>query len=93
MRFTYDTVDTCAKRITFELDGDIVHNVQFMGGCQGNLTAISRLVEGRSVDELAMLLGHVRCGNKRTSCAHQLVSGVWAAREKARELKPKLALL
>ncbi len=86
MRYHYKTNGTCAKEISFELDGDMVMNVQFTGGCQGNLKAIARLVEGKTVEELEYLLSNITCGNKRTSCADQLVRGVRNAYEKTLQL-------
>ncbi len=73
MKYILDTKNTCARRISFELDGDIVHNVVFLdGGCPGNLQALPRLVEGMSVDEIEKKLGGILCGVRGTSCADQL---------------------
>ena len=62
----------CAQLIHFELDGDTVKNVQFLGGCNGNLQGISRLVNGMKVDDVIARLEGVKCGNKQTSCPDQL---------------------
>ena len=51
MHYSYTTKGTCSSEIEFDLDGDIVHNVQFVGGCNGNLKAISSLVDGLTVDK------------------------------------------
>ncbi len=62
----------CSQLIHFELDGDIVKNVQFMGGCHGNLQGIASLVKGMKVDDVIARLEGIKCGNKQTSCPDQL---------------------
>ena len=71
--YTFRTSGTCAARINFSLDdkGNL-HNVRFLGGCEGNLKAIATLVEGRPAGEIADLLQGNTCGGKSTSCADQL---------------------
>ena len=82
MKFEYNTKGVCARKIEFDIENGIVKNVQFFGGCNGNLKAISKLVEGKSADEIsAVLLGNT-CGMKGTSCADQLAKAVMAAKEK-----------
>ena len=68
----YRTRGTCAQLIHFDLDGDIVKNVQFLGGCNGNLQGIGKLVEGMKADEVIERLQGIRCGSKTTSCPAQL---------------------
>lgn len=72
MKHTYKTKGTCSSTINFELDGDKVINVSFIGGCNGNLKAISSLVEGMTVDEVEKRLKGIKCGFKQTSCSDQL---------------------
>ena len=69
---TYATKGTCSKHIVFDLDEENrVHNVKFINGCSGNLQGISKLVEGRTAEEIISLLKGIRCkGN--TSCPDQL---------------------
>ena len=81
--YQYRTSGICPSLIDFDLDGQTVHNIQFTGGCNGNLKAISKLVEGRNVDELHGLLIGNTCGNKPTSCADQLAQAVKHARDNA----------
>ena len=69
----------CSGNIEFELDGDVVHNVKYLGGCDGNLKAISTLVEGMKVSEIEEKLSGITCGFKNTSCSDQLVRGLKAA--------------
>lgn len=82
MKYNYSTKGTCASNIEFELDGNIVRNVRFHGGCNGNLKAISALVEGMSVQQVKDTLMGITCGFKSTSCSDQLAKAVTAALEK-----------
>lgn len=76
MRHKYITRFTCAMEIDFDLDGDVVSNIEFIGGCNGNLKAISKLVDGFTVEQIEdKLLGNT-CGMKPTSCADQLAKAV-----------------
>ena len=74
--FTYWTKGTCSRQILFEVDdNNKMHNARFIGGCGGNLQGISRLVEGKDIDEVAALLAGIRCkGN--TSCPDQLSKAI-----------------
>ena len=82
MRYTYKTKGTCAVAISFDLEGDKVSNVEFLGGCNGNLKAISTLVDGMSVDEIETKLKGIECGRKGTSCSDQFARGVREAYNK-----------
>ncbi len=81
LHYEYKTQGTCSQLITLDIDGGVVHNVVFYGGCSGNLKAISILVEGMKAEEVAEKLSGVRCGMRSTSCAHQLTKAVLAAAE------------
>lgn len=72
MTYTYTTKGTCSSKIELELEGNIVHNVKFTGGCPGNLQAIPQLVEGLTVEEVEAKIGGIRCGGRPTSCGDQL---------------------
>ena len=76
MKYTYKTKGTCSTLIELELEGDVVHNVKFTGGCNGNLKAIPRLVEGMTVDEVERRIGGIQCGMKGTSCGDQLAKAL-----------------
>ena len=76
MSFVYKTQGTCSSQIEFELEGNIVKNVKFQGGCNGNLKGISALVEGMTVEEVQQKLAGITCGFKRTSCPDQLAKAV-----------------
>ena len=71
--FSFRTHGICSQEIIFELDKQgKVHGVQFVGGCPGNLAAISKLVEGADAKQVAALLKGNDCAGKGTSCADQL---------------------
>ncbi len=72
MKYEYRTSGVCAKEITFEIENGKVHDVKFLGGCNGNLKAISKLVEGMEAENVIRILKGNTCGLKRTSCADQL---------------------
>lgn len=80
MNYSFQTTGTCSQRIDFDIDDNIVTNVRFMGGCNGNLQAISKLVEGKSADEIAELLGGINCNGRGTSCGDQLARAVTEAK-------------
>ena len=83
MDFTYKTEMVCASRISLRIEGDVITDVKFYGGCDGNLKAISKLVDGWTVSQIEdKLLGNT-CGRKPTSCADQLARAVRAAYDKA----------
>ena len=76
MKYTYRTENVCSMQIHFELDGNVVHNISFDGGCNGNLKAISKLVDGMTVEQIEGYLKGNLCGPRPTSCADQLARAV-----------------
>ena len=84
MRYQMKTQGVCASQITFDLNGDVVTNVKFDGGCNGNLKAVSKLVDGMTVDQIEGKLKGNLCGFKQTSCADQLAIAVRKAYEESR---------
>lgn len=76
MTYNYKTKGVCAKNISFDINDGIVSNISFNGGCNGNLKAIAKLVDGMSVDEIEEKLKGNTCGSKNTSCADQLAIAV-----------------
>ncbi len=63
----------CSRNISFDIDDDNkIHNLVFIGGCNGNLKAIGKLVEGKDANEIAGILKGNTCGMRPTSCADQL---------------------
>ena len=76
MRYSYETYGTCTRKIEFDINGNVITNVTFFGGCPGNLAAISRVVEGKTVEEIENLFKDIKCGSKPTSCSAQLAIAV-----------------
>ena len=84
MQYRYKTKMTCSSEILFDLQGDVVSNITFIGGCNGNLKAIAKLVDGWTVEQIEeKLLGNT-CGRRPTSCADQLARAVREAYNSAR---------
>lgn len=79
MQYTYKTKGVCSQLISFEVENGKVHNVQFFGGCNGNLKGIAALVEGMDVEEVITRVEGIRCGMKATSCPDQLAQALHAA--------------
>ena len=84
MSYLYKTKGTCSSQIEVTLDGDIVKDVKFTGGCNGNLQAISRVVEGMTVDQIEGYFRGISCNGRGTSCSDQLAQGVRQALESAK---------
>ena len=72
----YATKGTCSREIDFEVVDGKLHNVGFVGGCNGNLQGIGRLVEGMEIHEAIARLSGIKCGMKNTSCPDQLASAL-----------------
>ena len=85
MEYSYRTMGTCSQLITFDLNDNKVSNIKFYGGCDGNLKAISKLLEGADADYIVNTLRGNACGPRPTSCADQLAIAVSQAQEKARQ--------
>lgn len=80
MQFDYKTQGTCSQHILFEIEDGKLKNVQFIGGCNGNLKGIGSLVEGMDVDQVIARLEGTTCGFKATSCPDQLAQALKAAK-------------
>jgi uncharacterized protein (TIGR03905 family) len=76
MRHTIIPRGVCPMKVEFDLDGEIVTNIKFTGGCNGNLKAISALVDGLTVDQINHKLAGITCGGKSSSCTDQLAIAV-----------------
>ncbi|MBQ1675330.1 MAG: TIGR03905 family TSCPD domain-containing protein [Oscillospiraceae bacterium] len=79
MDYTYNTQMTCSSQIKFHIEDDVITNIQFIGGCNGNLKAIAKLVNGWTVDKIESYLRGNTCGPRPTSCADQLAIAVRTA--------------
>ena len=80
MQYQYRTKGTCSQQILFDIEDNKVHNLQFIGGCHGNLQGICKLVEGMDVDEVIARLEGIRFGMKQTSCPDQLANALKKAK-------------
>lgn len=85
MEYIYKTKDTCSQEIKLNIDGNVVTNISFTGGCNGNLKAIPRLVDGWTVEQIEEKLSGVLCGRRPTSCSDQLAKACRAAYEEQKK--------
>lgn len=76
MHYEYKTRGTCSQLISFDIEDGKVSNVQFMGGCNGNLKGIGALVEGMPAEKVIERVDGIRCGMKSTSCPDQLAKAL-----------------
>ena len=76
MDYTYNTFMTCSSQILFHIEDDVITDIRFIGGCNGNLKAIAKLVDGWTVDKIESYLKGNTCGPRPTSCADQLAIAV-----------------
>ncbi len=81
MRYNFIPKGVCAREISFDLEDGIVRNIQFVGGCNGNLKALSKVLEGWKVEDVVERLQGNTCGMKNTSCADQLTKALISASE------------
>ncbi len=71
MHYQFNNQGVCSQMVEFDLEDGVIHNVSFLGGCNGNLKAISKLVEGHPAKEIIPILKGNDCGGRGTSCADQ----------------------
>lgn len=83
MKYTFRPEGVCSTEMVIDLDGDIVRDVQIVGGCPGNTVGVTKLVRGRKIDEVISLLKGIPCRTKGTSCPDQLAKGLEKIKEKA----------
>ena len=76
MEFIYKTQNTCSTEIKLDIEGNVVRNIVFSGGCNGNLKAIPILVDGWTVEQIEEKCKGITCGRRPTSCVDQLVLAV-----------------
>ena len=81
MQFECKTKGTCSQRIYFRIEDGKVYDVEFLGGCNGNLQGIGKLVEGMEINEVISRLDGIHCGMKPTSCPDQLANALKKAKE------------
>ena len=83
MHYTYKTKGTCSTQIEFDIEDNKLQNVQYTGGCNGNLKAVSALVEGQNIDDVIKKLNGITCGLRKTSCGDQLAKALEEIKTKA----------
>ena len=76
MHYKYKTKNTCSSEIEFDIDNNNIYNVRYTGGCNGNLKAVSSLVEGMDIDEFQKRCKGIKCGFRDTSCIDQLSKAI-----------------
>ena len=76
MDYVYKPKGVCAQQINFSIENGKMHNVSFLKGCNGNLKAISKLIEGMEAEKVVKILEGNTCGMKNTSCADQLAKAI-----------------
>lgn len=81
MNYSYKTKGTCSQLIQFDLEGEVVHNIRFIGGCNGNTQGVAALCEGLTVEQIEGRLKGIQCGKRGTSCVDQLATAVREALE------------
>lgn len=85
MTYTYIPRGVCSRKIEFDLENGIIKNMRFSGGCNGNTTGLSQLVEGMNAQDVIARLKGVRCGMRPTSCPDQMAQALEAALQKESE--------
>ena len=86
--YTYAPQFVCSREISFDLEDGKLRHVCFEGGCNGNLKAIGKLVEGQNAEDIARLLKGNDCNGRGTSCADQLANAIEAALQEERAAQP-----
>lgn len=82
MEYRYTPRGVCSREMIIEIDKDIIKNVRIVGGCAGNTIGVSKLAEGRKIDEVIELLKGIPCGSRGTSCPDQLAHALEEIKQK-----------
>lgn len=72
MEYIYSPKGVCSMRMVFNIENNIVKRLKIIGGCPGNTVGVSKLVEGKNIEEVIQMLKGIPCGNKGTSCPDQI---------------------
>lgn len=75
-KYSYKTQGTCSSQINIDVENGVINEVEFFGGCNGNLQGISRLVKGMKCEDAIACLEGIQCGFKPTSCPDQLAQAL-----------------
>ena len=89
-KIIYNTTGTCSKQIIIEIEDDIIQNIEFIGGCHGNLQGIGQLAKGMKIADIIERLKGIRCGSKPTSCPDQLAFGLMKYLEEKTSVSQKV---
>ena len=81
MKYSYRPKGVCSMEIQLDVENDIINDVKFVGGCNGNTQGISALCKGREIDEVINLLSGINCGGRGTSCPDQLAKALEEIKE------------
>lgn len=81
MKYTYIPHGVCSRMIELEIEDDVIKGCRFIGGCNGNLQGISKLVTGMEIDDAVEKLDGIDCAGRGTSCPDQLAKALRAARD------------
>lgn len=76
MKYEYNPKGVCSMKMIFDIENDIIKSLKIIGGCPGNTIGVSKLVVGRSIDEIIQMLKGVPCGTKGTSCPDQIATAL-----------------
>jgi uncharacterized protein (TIGR03905 family) len=76
MEFRYTPEGVCSMEMIFEIEGNIIKSLKIIGGCPGNTIGVSKLVQGRNIDEVINMLKDIPCGSKGTSCPDQVAKAL-----------------
>ena len=72
MEYVYKPQGVCAMQMIFNIEGNIIRSLKIIGGCPGNTVGVSKLIEGKEIDEVIKMLKGIPCGYKGTSCPDQV---------------------
>ncbi len=84
--YTFIPRGVCSRKINIQLDGDIIKNVEFVGGCAGNTQGVARLIEGMKVTDAVSKIEGIECGMKSTSCPDQLAKALIEAYKESKAI-------
>lgn len=76
MEYIYNPQGVCSMRMIFDIENNIVNSLKIIGGCPGNTVGVSKLIEGKNIDEIIQMLKGIQCGNKGTSCPDQIAEAL-----------------
>ena len=85
MEYRFTPQGVCSMQMVFEIDNEVIKSLKIIGGCPGNTIGVSKLVEGRSVNEVIEMLKGIPCGKRGTSCPDQVAKALEEYKEKMHE--------